>query len=112
MSMFRSAFLVESTLTQQFYIHVSIIVLMWAKIIKLVCCMMIRFWVCTYIFLQIVIDSGIGETTVVGMTTYISGVLSPNTVYTYTILAVNGFGDGEASSPMTFRTNFGGMLST
>ena len=114
MSMFRSAFFVESTLTQQFYIHVSIIVLRWAKryatIIKLVCCVMMQFWVCTCIFLQVTINLDGGETLVDGMTTFLSGKLSPNTVYTYTILAINGAGDGEGSPPMMFRTNFGGTL--
>ena len=81
----------------------------YATIIKLVCCVMIRFWVYTCIFLQVTID-GVSETIIDGMTTYLSQELSPYTVYTYTILAINGFGDGEVSPAMIFRTNFSGTL--
>ena len=58
-------------------------------------------------FPQVTID-GVGETVVVGMK-FLSGELSPNTVYTYRILAINGHGDGEVSPDMTFTTSFGGM---
>ena len=74
-----------------------------------VCCVRIQFWVCTCIFLQVTIV-GDGETveTVVDGETFLTGELLSNTEYTYRVLAINGFGDGEASPDLIFRTNFGG----
>ena len=67
---------------------------------------------CIYYVPQITIESitgiGVGETIVDGMM-FLSQDLSPNTDYTYQILAINGFGDGEVSPERTFRTSFSGM---
>jgi hypothetical protein len=61
-----------------------------------------------YFFLQ-VIDNTDGR--VIGNTlTYLSTMLIPNTVYTFRVAAINGFGDGVYSPDMIVRTNFDGAL--
>ena len=53
---------------------------------------------------------GAGGTRVDGGLTFVTMELQPDTPYTFEILAINGFGDGMLSAPVTIRTRFSGML--
>ena len=53
---------------------------------------------------------GGGGTRVDGEITFLTPELDPDTEYRFEILAINGFGDGMLSGPVTIRTRFSGML--
>ena len=69
-----------------------------------------------WIYLQVIIarlgevNAGM-EITIIGANTFtfLSQALDPYTAYTFQVAAINGFGDGEFSPPLTITTDFGGM---
>ena len=63
-----------------------------------------------FFFLIQVNREGAGGTRVDGELTFLTRELDPDAEYIFEILAINGFGDGMLSVPVTIRTRFSGML--